>query len=53
MISTASVDANPMLPPIRRRLSSTATSAIATAAPNSSTRLAWNAVRSTVIVESP
>ena len=42
-----------MLPPISRRLSSTATSAIATAAPNSSTRLAWNAVRSTVIVESP
>ena len=40
-----------MPPAISRRLSSTATSAIATAAPHSSTRLAWNAVRRTVIVD--
>ncbi len=45
--------AKPIPSVISRRLSSTAIRAIATAAPHSSTRLAWNAVRSTVIVESP
>ena len=52
-MSTASVGSKAIPPVIRRRLSSTAMNAIDTAAPHSSTRLAWNAVRSTRIVASP
>ena len=53
MIRTASARSNSIEPSISRRLTSTATSATATAAPHSRTSDVWKAVRSTSIVVSP
>ena len=53
MIRTASARSNSMAPAISRRLTSTATSATATAPPHSRTSEVWKAVRSTSIVVSP
>ena len=50
---TASASSNAICPAMRRRLTSTATSAVATAPPHSRTRAVWKAVRSTSIVVSP
>ena len=53
MIRTASARSNSIAPAISRRLTSTATSATATAPPHSRTSEVWKAVRSTSIVVSP
>ena len=53
MIRTASARSNSIEPSISRRLTSTATTATATAAPHSRTSDVWKAVRSTSIVVSP
>ena len=53
MTSTASARSNVIWPSMSRRLTSTATTAVATAAPHSRTSAVWNAVRSTSIVVSP
>ncbi len=53
MMRIANARGNGISPAIRRRLTSTATSAVATVPPHSRTSAVWNAVRSTSIVVSP